>query len=409
MRAEIIAIGTELTSGAKLDTNSQWLSLQLADLGIPVHFHSTVADDLEANVDILRIASRRADLVLITGGLGPTLDDLTRDAMARLADVELELHQPSLDQIEQFFRNRGGAMPERNRVQAMIPVGAEPLANPIGTAPGIWMRLPREVRSAGSSHSLEGPCLLAALPGVPSEMKKMFLEQVRPRLAGGNVVIRRARINCFGIGESHTEELLGELTARGHDPEIGITAHEATITLRMIAQGNSEEECRDKIETASREIRDRLGEYVFGVEDEELEHVVVRELHARGLKLVTMEAGTGGLLAERIAHVEQARSCYLGGMVLMHCSGDLVELGENHRRKTGADYVLIVGSEEIRTDHQGHAVSTIPIGLIGPDVEQIQPLTWSGNPAITRSRAYKAALDLLRRHLRQGEAGHFRA
>lgn len=399
MHAEVIAIGTELTSGAKLDTNSQWLSLQLADLGISVRYHTTVADDLDANVDALRIACRRADLVLITGGLGPTLDDLTRDALARLAGVGLELHPPSLEQLEQFFRHRGREMPERNRVQAMVPAGAEPLANPIGTAPGIWMTLPRDGRSTGSDHSRGAPCPLAALPGVPSEMKKMFLEQVRPRLAGGNVVIRRARINCFGIGESHTEELLGELTARGHDPDIGITAHEATITLRVIAEGTSETECQVKIETASREIRERLGEHVFGVEDEELEHVVIRELDTRRQKLATLEAGTGGLLAQRIAHVAQAHSCYLGGTVLMHCSGDLVEMGDAHRRKTGADYVLIVGSEEIRTDHQGNAVSTIPIGLIGKAVEQIQPLTWSGNPNITRSRASKAALDLLRRHL----------
>src|SRR5690606_23866924 len=132
MFAEIIAIGTELTSGQKLDTNSQWLSLELAELGIPVHWHTTVADDLVANVQALRIAADRADLVLITGGLGPTLDDLTRDALAQLAGVELVLHQPSLDFIEGFFQRRGREMPARNRVQAMFPVGAEPLANPIG-------------------------------------------------------------------------------------------------------------------------------------------------------------------------------------------------------------------------------------------------------------------------------------
>ena len=152
MKAEIIAIGTELTSGQKLDTNSQWLSLELAELGIPVHWHTTVADDMDENVQALRIAADRADIVLITGGLGPTLDDLTRDALAQLAGVELVLHPPSLDFIEGFFQQRGRAMPERNRVQALFPSGSEPLVNPIGTAPGIWMEVPRS----------SGACRIAA-------------------------------------------------------------------------------------------------------------------------------------------------------------------------------------------------------------------------------------------------------
>lgn len=398
MHAEIIAIGTELTSGAKLDTNSQWLSLQLAELGIPVLYHTTVADDLDANVDVLRIASGRVGLVIVTGGLGPTLDDLTRDAMARLAGVELVLHEPSLEQLEHFFRNRGREMPARNKVQAHLPAGAEPLPNPIGTAPGIWMELPAgpEGRSA--------PCLLAALPGVPSEMKKMFLEQVRSRLPGGESVIRRARINCFGLGESHTEELLGELTARGHDPEIGITAHDATITLRIIAQAESEDDCHRKIAAAAEEIRNRLGDYVFGIEDEELQHVVVRELNARQLTFSTIEAGTAGLLSQWIAHVDEAHGCYLGGKVLMHCGVDLVQLGQQQRQQLQSDFVLVIGSLERTCDSQDYATETIPIALVGETTEQVLPLAWSGNPAITRNRAAKAALDLLRRHLQSLES-----
>ena len=157
MNAEIVAIGTELTSGQKLDTNSQWLSLQLAELGITTEFHTTVADDIEAMVQVLRHAAERADAVLITGGIGPTLDDLTRQAMADLAGVTLELDQDSLTLIDGFFRARGREMPERNRIQAMFPAGSLPLANPVGTAPGIWMELRDGIRT----------CLLAAMPGVP--------------------------------------------------------------------------------------------------------------------------------------------------------------------------------------------------------------------------------------------------
>lgn len=393
MIAEIITIGTELTSGAKLDTNSQWLSLQLADLGISTHFHTTVADEMASNVAVIRNALQRADLVLITGGLGPTLDDLTREAVAAAMRVGLELHQPSLEQVESFFHNRGRTMPARNRIQAMFPVGAVPLPNPVGTAPGFWQEQPRESQS---------PCLLAALPGVPSEMKHMFFEQVRPRLWAGQFVIRRARLNCFGLGESNTEELLQGMTARGRDPEIGITAHDATITLRIVAEGASEAECQRKIEVASRQIREKLGDFVFGVEDEELEHVVVRELNARNLTFASVECGTCGLLCEHVAHVQGVASCYRGGNVfpVMTTSPDI--LAEQLRQQTDADFVLFVGPEVFSSDADDHPVSTMEIGLIDRHGDcRKSLLNWSGNLTISRNRAMKSVLNLLRQTLLQ--------
>src|SRR5271168_940563 len=156
MKCEILSIGSELTSGQNLDTNSQWLSLRLAEIGIPVGWHTTIADDFQANLDAFRIASQRAVLVLATGGLGPTQDDLTREVLARLAGVELVFHPELFEQIEGMFRRRQRPMPERNRVQAFLPAGADALVNDWGTAPGVWMKL-------GGSH-------IAALPGVPSEM-----------------------------------------------------------------------------------------------------------------------------------------------------------------------------------------------------------------------------------------------
>ena len=198
MSAEIIAIGSELTTGAKLDTNSQWLSLELSEVGIPVKYHQTMADDLPAMVEVFRTAAARSDWVFITGGLGPTLDDLTRQALAELAGVELVLHQESLDIIRGMFQKRNRTMPERNVVQAMFPLGSEPIPNRRGTAPGIWLELGREGKS---------PCRLAAMPGVPSEMKLMFREQILPRLAGGGRVIRRAQDQLLrrgGIGRGRT-------------------------------------------------------------------------------------------------------------------------------------------------------------------------------------------------------------
>src|SRR5262245_36354901 len=141
MKTEIISIGSELTSGQNLDTNSQWLSRRLAEIGIPVGWHTIVGDDLEDNVAAFRVASQRARLVIATGGLGPTQDDLTREALAKVAGVELVFHPESFEQIQQMFARRGRTMPERNRVQAMLPQGAEPIPNYYGTAPGIWMQV----------------------------------------------------------------------------------------------------------------------------------------------------------------------------------------------------------------------------------------------------------------------------
>jgi len=307
MHAEIIAVGSELTTGAKLDTNSQWLSLALAERGIPTHFHSTVADELPAMMQVLRNAVHRSDVVIISGGLGPTLDDLTRQALAELVQRDLVLHEPSLRHIEEMFARRNRPMAARNRVQAMFPEGSEPIPNPRGTAPGIWMEVPRKGR--------DDACVVVAVPGVPSEMKRMFAAEVEPRLPVGNAVIRRACVNCFGIGESNAEELLGELTVRGRDPDVGITVHEATITLRITAHGATADECAAKIETARKEIHARLGTLVFGDEDDELEHVVLRQLDAAGATLATAESGTGGLLAYRLSEVGKHRHCFSGGLV----------------------------------------------------------------------------------------------
>src|SRR5947207_10372489 len=139
MKCELISIGSELTSGQNLDTNTQWLSRRLAEMGIPVGWHTTVADDFDDNVAAFRIAAGRAGLVIATGGLGPTQDDLTREVLAQVAGVELVLHEPSLAHIQEMFSRRRRAMPERNRVQALFPAGAEPIPNPLGTAPGVWM------------------------------------------------------------------------------------------------------------------------------------------------------------------------------------------------------------------------------------------------------------------------------
>jgi nicotinamide-nucleotide amidase len=310
-------------------------------------------------------------------------------------------------------------MPPRNRTQAFFPSGSTPLLNPVGTAPGIWMELPRNVAAQEADLSRPGVCLIAAMPGVPSEMHRMFHEQVRPRLPGGGNIIRRARINCFGLGESHTEELLGELTARGRDPEIGITAHEATITLRILAHGRSESECAAKIAAAQAEIRRRLGHYVFGEEDDEVEHALLRSLREQGATLATAESGTGGFLAQTLAAVAGFESLYLGGLVLPTSAARRSMLGvDDADHPVSADSVRAMAAatrERFQSDF-ALAVSQYPVldpnalmssaptaylALADRETVESHPINLGGNPAILRSRTAKSAMNLLRLRLLQ--------
>ena len=393
MHAEIIAIGTELTTGAKLDTNSQWLSIELAAVGIPALRHTTVADDMPAMLETLRAAVRRSDIVLISGGLGPTLDDLTRQALADLAGVELVSHEPSVQHIRDLFAKRQRVMPERNLIQAMFPAGSEPIENPHGSAPGIWWRLPRPDGST---------CLIAAMPGVPTEMKPMFRERVLPRLPHSDKVIRRARVNCYGVGESACEELLGDVTARGRDPEVGITVHEGTITLRIEAHDATESACDAKIAATKQLIHARLGELVFGEEDEQLEDVIVRELNRRGQTVSIADEVTGGVLSLWLTAAADSEHCFLGGVIgsaARHVENVPHEharrLAQQTRERFGSDFAIAIAGS-LKTDD----IPRLGLALADSNGVEVQEHIPVADVSFARNRAAKSALDLLRLKLR---------
>ncbi|MEM7474470.1 MAG: molybdopterin-binding protein, partial [Planctomycetota bacterium] len=292
MHAEVIAIGDELSSGQRLDTNSQWLSQRLGELGFNTEYHTTVGDDLAANIRVLRAAADRADVIAVTGGLGPTLDDLTRQALADAFNRPLELHAASLRRLEVFFEQRKREMPERNRAQAMFPRGAEVIKNPHGTAPGIDLAV---------ENSSGRKARFFALPGVPAEMKEMWRQTVAKRLeeqlGHEQGTLRYHAIKMFGVGESEVEVRLPTVTERDRVPAVGITVSRATITLRIAGRAKSEEDFDSLIAPTIEEINAAMGDLIFGTGNEELQHCVVKCLRESGKRMATLEIGHGAHLA----------------------------------------------------------------------------------------------------------------
>lgn len=414
MHAEVISIGDELTSGERLDTNSQWLSQRLGELGIPVKYHTTVADDLAANVLVFRQAVERADIIIATGGLGPTADDLTREAIAQVMGVDLLLDEASLAHIRGLFARRKRDMPERNVVQAMFPRGSRPIPNPEGTAPGVDAEI---LRLDGTATAR-----VFALPGVPDEMKEMWQQTVEPALrglGGGQHVIRHRRIKCFGVGESDLEQMLPDIIRRGRIPQVGITVSGATITLRITAAGVNEAECHEAMLPTIATIHQCLGNLVFGDEDDELEHAVGRLLIDRDRTLSTVEWGTGGTIADRLGDVPEAKGRYWGGLIIP-CERTLVEslgvpaevvrdagllspqvtqaMARRCRELMGTDYALAIGDfpayvPEAAEPGQFHFALATAAGV------EVKSTHFAGHPSILKTRAAKQALNLLRLRL----------
>lgn len=408
MRAEVVGVGTELLLGQIANTNARWISERLADIGVDVLHHQVVGDNLERIADALHHALSRADVVIATGGLGPTQDDITRQAVALVAGATLVRHADLEEMIRQKFARVRRTMPESNLVQADVPDGARVILPGRGTAPGLVLDV--------------GGVRTYALPGVPSEMAEMMEGTVLPELAalaGPGAIVSRI-IRCVGIAESRIAELLDDLFRRSDNPTLAYVAGGGEVRVRLTAKATSREEARALIEPVLEEVVGRIGDFVFTTDDEELEEAVGRLLQAAGKALACAESLTGGELGARITSVAGASDYFRGSAVcytaeakrdILGVSQETLEgpgpvspecareMAAGGRRLFGADVAVAVTGAAGPEVHGGAGPGELFVAIEAEGVSDQRGLRAPGDREMVRRWAEQAALDLVRRHL----------
>jgi nicotinamide-nucleotide amidase len=416
VRIEIVAVGTELLLGQIADTNSAWLGENLAANGVSSHFHQAVGDNHDRIVLALRTALARSDGVIMCGGLGPTQDDITREAIAEVMNVPLVRDQEIVERIDSFFQARGRAMSANNARQADVPRGATPIPQVAGTAPGLICPVGNKV--------------VYAVPGVPYEMSEMFdrgiLPDLRARMAeaGEQGVIASRVLRCWGATESGLAEALQDridaLDATGEVTLAFLASGIEGIKVRLTARAVTPDDVAARLDKEEVEVRrtieDRLGDIIFGVDDENMEVAVAKRLLARGLSFGVAESLTGGLIASRLVNVPGASVWFRGGVVAYDSQVKFDVLGvpvgpvvtepaaaamaEGVRRVTGADVGLGITGVAGPDDQEGVAPGSVFVGLALPDQPtQTRALRLPGDRERVRQYGAISALDLLRRAL----------
>ena len=407
--ASIVSIGGEILTGHTTDTNASYLAAKLLSIGMPVVSSYTVNDDVSSIVRALNLAAGDADVILATGGLGPTDDDLTRQALAKFLATDLQLQEQLLEKMRDFFNRRSLQMPPRNKIQAYIPAGAKALTNSLGTAPGIMAQAKAK--------------LLIALPGVPAEMRQMFedsvLEKLKELTAGQAVAVRK--LNCFGTGESNIAELLGPLMQRGRNPLINSTASHGIITLHIIATAKDKDTAKQMVEKDEKSLRNTLADLIYGTGEQTLAEVVGKKLAQRAMTIAVAESCTGGTLARLLTDVPGASEYFVQGWVTYSDSSKTTELGvpadliEKHgavsehvavamaqgaRTRAGTD--IAIGITGIAGPTGG--TEQKPVGLVYITVDshsgcECKNFVFAGHRGSIRLRAAQTALNLLRKKL----------
>jgi nicotinamide-nucleotide amidase len=409
MNAEIVGVGTELLLGQIANTNAQWMSQKLAEIGVDVLQHQVVGDNLERIVATLEVAIGRADVVLITGGLGPTGDDITRDAIARVMGAPLVRHPELEEMLCEKFGGIGSEMPVSNLRQADVPRGARYVRPRRGTAPALVC-------------DLIGGKLLYAMAGVPAEMREIMNETVLPELAlrAGPAILASTVIRCAGIGESAVAEKLEDLFERSRNPSIAYLATGGEVKVRITAKAATSADAEAMARPLAEEILARLGDVVFTTVDEELEEAVGRLLKASGRSVACAESLTGGGIARRLTSVPGASAYVIGGAVtytadakrrILGVSRETIEgpgvvseacareMAAGARRIFGADVAVAVTGVAGPESLEGQPPGVVWLALDAEDRNHARRRSWSGEREQVQRWTEQAALDLLRRYL----------
>ena len=406
--AELIAVGTELLLGSISNTDGQMLSQGLSALGINVYYHTVVGDNPQRLKAAIELAKTRSDIIITTGGLGPTCDDLTKNVLAECFGKKLIRDEESARRIEAYFKALGRSVTENNYQQAMLPESCTILANDWGTAPGVAFE-------AGGIH-------VVMLPGPPRECRAMFEHRAVPylkQLADGEILSRSLRL--FGIGESAVEQLLREEMNTMTNPTLAPYAKEGEVELRITAKADTQAEAQSLIAPVEQQLKDRLGPLVYGADVPSLESVVLEKLKAKGLTFGCAESCTGGLIAKRMTDLPGASAAFRGGVVsyatqvkhtVLGVPEDLLEqfgavsgpvaraMAQGARKVLGCDLaVSATGVAGPDPDERGNPVGLIFVALSAPDGTWVRELQAGGIRERSRTVAASHAFDLVRRYL----------
>lgn len=414
MNAEIIAVGSELLLGQITNSNARFLSSHLAELGINVYYHTVVGDNAGRLEDVIQIAEERADLIIFTGGLGPTKDDLTKETIARHLGTTLEMNEEALTSIVAFFERAGRVMTENNKKQALVLKGSEVLANHHGMAPGMLYKT--EERA------------YILLPGPPKEMEPMFQFEAKPKLARllnqADVILSHV-LRFYGIGEAELEDRLQDLLDRQTNPTIAPLASDGEVMLRLTAKTNSEEQAWELINEAKTEILDRVGQYLYGYDNDSLASKTIELLKEQSKTISAAESLTAGLFQSELAAVAGASAVLTGGVIAYNEEMKIEQLGiapellkeygvvseetaiamaEAVRRKFGTDIAVGLTGAAGPDGHGDQPAGTVWIGIATEDGTMAYRLQLSGMRNTNRLRAVKLALSYIIRTLTEGNA-----
>lgn len=405
---ELISVGTEILLGDILNTDAQFLSQELAKLGISVMHQSTVGDNAQRLMNLLAEAAERSDIIILSGGLGPTPDDITKEVCCEFFNKEMYLHEESLEKMKAFFKGRGREMPENNIKQAMLPVGCTVFVNNNGTAPGLAME-------KDGTH-------LLLLPGPPRELKAMFFESALPYLKQfSDKIIISHSIRTFGIGESAMAEKTADMMDM-QNPTVAPYAKDGEALLRVTAMADSEEQAEELCKPVIDEIKSRLGDVVYGIDYTCIEEAVVELLKKNGLKVATAESCTGGFVAKRITNVSGSSDVIECGIVsysnriknkILGVSADDLErygavsetvarqMAEGAVKISDADIaVSVTGIAGPNGDGSGKPVGLIYIGLADGESSWVTELNTSRTDRdYNRYVAASTALNMIRKYI----------